>query len=353
MVRWLASLLLLGAVAATLGWGLVPCERLHSQPACYVALEPGPIEEASDLMEVAGAQTYGSAGRILLTTVLVDRTVDPAEWLLALARPPVDLVDKALLYPPGTTVAQIRRRNVAAMDHSKLAATVAALRWLGHDVSDEPRGAEVLEVVDDAPAEGRLKPGDVITSVNGSETPRAGAVADLVGELPAGRAVEIRLDDGRTVEVTVAPHPDDPDTGSIGVIIRDYVPLPVEVAIDAGRVGGPSAGLVFSVALVDLLTAEDLTGGRVIAGTGSINADGAVGHVGGVRQKIVAAARGDGELPRADVFLVPRDGLQEARTAPVRHPVTLVPVATLDDALQALRALRASEQPAGAVTIGR
>lgn len=128
--------------------------------------------------------------------------------------------------------------------------------------------------------------------------------------------------------------------------------LPIDVAIDAGEVGGPSAGLMFALAVVDRLTPDDLTGGTVVAGTGSIDAGGRVGEIGGIRQKVSGAIDREDGGPPATVFLTPAGQVAEARAAAVDSEILLVPVETLADGLEALRDLARGSTPAGALAIG-
>jgi Lon-like protease len=135
------------------------------------------------------------------------------------------------------------------------------------------------------------------------------------------------------------------------VLLRSFLDLPVDVEIDAGVIGGPSAGLMFALSVMDLLEPEDLTGGKVVAGTGTVDRDGTVGAVGGVRQKVVGATATTADQRPATVFLVPEGNLEDARSVSVPREVLVVPVATLDDAVRALDDLRAGREPAGALAL--
>jgi PDZ domain-containing protein len=137
----------------------------------------------------------------------------------------------------------------------------------------------------------------------------------------------------------------------IGIFLLPDFDLPVDVDIQAGNIGGPSAGLMFALSIVDSLTPEDLTAGAIIAGTGAIDAEGNVGAIGGIRQKIVGALHRD-EGPAATVFLVPEGNFAEARSAPVDDEILLVPVRTLGEALDVLATLASGGTPTSAVAIG-
>jgi Lon-like protease len=222
------------------------------------------------------------------------------------------------------------------MADSQLTATLAALERLDIEVDDEFDGAEVAEVLPEA-ATDDLAVGDVIVAVDGAPTLDSEAVVAAIGEAAPGDelVLTVRDDDGeREVAVTVGGAPDDPGRAFLGVLLRPYLELPVDVQIDAGVIGGPSAGLMFALSVMDLLEPDELTGGAVVAGTGTVDRDGTVGAVGGVRQKVVGATthpRGGG---------APRERLPGAAGQPggardvgVTRDVLLVPVATLDDAV--------------------
>lgn len=353
-MRRLLVILLAVAAIGLVGRDVVPCRALPVQPRCYVALYPGPAEDTLRIVEVPDERTYASSGEILLTTVAVDTELDPLEWLRTAVSSRVRQVPREVLYPPGAGEDDVRRQNVAQMDESQVLAAGAALRALGHTVDLDPKGAEVVEVDPEMPAGRTLTGGDVIVEVNGRPVTDAAAAADAIASFEAGTEVQLEiLRDGERLEVpvTVAADPSDPGRVEIGAVLRDHIVLPVDVRIDAGQVGGPSAGLMFALAIVDVLGPDDLTGGRVIAGTGTIDLDGSIGAIGGIRQKVLGALeREDGRA--ASVFLVPAENLREARGAPVGEDILLVPVATLSDALDALRQLREGRQPQDAVALG-
>jgi PDZ domain-containing protein len=197
-------------------------------------------------------------------------------------------------------------------------------------VSDYPRrhgrGALVRRVEAGAPADGRLFPGDLIVRVDGRSVGSADEVVQHVRRVGASRAVEfiVRVQDQtRTVRVR-AERPADGGDPRVGVEVLDNFPF--SVLIESGDIGGPSAGLMWTVGMADLLTPGDLTAGRRIAGTGTIDIDGIVGPIGGIGQKVVAAERAG-----ATVFLVPRANHETARAAGTG--LELVPVDDLDDAL--------------------
>ncbi|MDX1510379.1 MAG: PDZ domain-containing protein [Nitriliruptorales bacterium] len=355
-MRRLTVLLLAVTSVLLLGRGAVPCGVLDDQPGCLVTFLPGPTRDTFGLVEITGATTSESDGELLLTTVLVDTTLSLREWIESKFDTTIDTYDRDLFFPEGVTEEEVDERNAQLMRASQIEATLAGLRAAGYDVSLEPTGLSVAGFADDHRiAEGDLEVGDVLVSVDGEPVATfEDILAALSGRQP-GDVVTLtrrRGDEEAAIEVELVDSPDEPGRPLIGILLGEDYDLPVDVQIEAGEIGGPSAGLMFALSIVDTLRSEDLTGGRVIAGTGTITPAGDVGSIGGIRQKIVGALNRADDLPPATVFLVPAANLAEARTAPVDKPILLVPVATIGEALAALELLRVDEMPANAVQIG-
>ncbi len=332
--------------------GDVPCEVLERQPACYVALSPGPTSDTLQIVEIVGAQTYPSLGELLLTTISVEDGLTFTSWFRAVTAASVDTVPREQVYPSGVDREDIRERNAAAMADSQLTATIAALNAAGYELEGE--GARVVMIADDAVTD-EIHEGDVIVAVEDGQPVRDSTdVVEAVQANAPGDPFRLHVErDGEpvTVEVALGAAPDDPDRAYIGILLTTEIEIPVEVEIDAGSIGGPSGGLIFALTIVDILAEEDLTGGAVIAGTGTVDRDGNVGSVGGVRQKVVGATERRGGEPPASVFLVPRGNLDDALDAPVRRGVTIVPVDDLTGALDALTDLREGREPAEAMRL--
>lgn len=355
MRRWVALFALLVVVfgAAVLSRGDIPCGVLETQPACYVALAPGPVEDSLSIVDVEGAATFPSVGELLLTTISVRDQLGLTTWFQSVTSAATDTVPRDEVYPTGIDRDELRERNLAAMADSQLTATIAGLTEAGYQLDSE--GARIAFVTEDAVTD-ELVEGDVIVAIGPDRTPveDSAAVVEIVQDHEPGDDLAFHLErDGQqeTVEVTLGASPDDPEVGFVGVLLLTEVDLPVEIDIDAGSIGGPSAGMIFALTIVDLLGEEDLTGGHVVAGTGTIDRGGTVGPVGGVRQKVVAATDRRDEQPAATVFLVPRDNLDDARGAPVQGDVTLVPIDDLSGALDALATLRDGGQPDGSLLL--
>lgn len=346
----IAVVVVLGGVWIT---GVIPCNALTAQPDCWVAMLPGPAEPVDDLIEVSGTDTYGSDGELLLTTVLVDNTLSVREYVQGLTEGDINLIPREELYPPGRTVEDAAFENEIMMSDSQLEAKLVALDALGVDYDDLPAGAEIVSIVDDSPASGvDLGPGDVIVTVDGAEVGGVEEAVAALGDHEPGDDTALTVERGgetMDLDLELGESPDEPGRPFVGVLLRDYQVLPVDIAIDAGNIGGPSAGLVFALGIIDRATPGDLTGGQDIAATGTIAEDGSVGPIGGIVQKIVGASESD---DAAEVFLVPAGNWDQAQAATPEDPITIVRVATVDDAVTALEALAAGETPKDAVDLG-
>jgi PDZ domain-containing protein len=354
-VRRLLLVLLLVAGLTMLSRGLLPCERFGVQPDCYAALLPGPVEDTLRLVQVGEERVYASSGELLLTTVAVEADLDIVDWVRYAISPRIDEVERERIFPAGEDVADVAERNAALMESSQLDATIAALLTLGYDVDTEFDGARVEGIQQpSAVTADQLIEGDIIVAVEGQPVTSNRAVVDAVERRRPGDELTLTiLRDGqrRQERLTLVAAPDDPGTPRLGILLSSYLELPVDVHIDAGVIGGPSAGLMFSLGIIDLLGPEDLTGGAVVAGTGTVDREGRIGPIGGIQQKILGALSRGPDVRPASVFLVPAGNLAEAAEAPVDRNITLVPVATIDEALDALTDLRAGRSPVGALAL--
>ena len=313
-----------------------------SAPVPYVVLRPGPTYDTlgvdphgEQVIQIIGGEASESAGQLHLTTVEV---VFPRHLWDAMGAWWDDdraVVPEELVYPPGQSRQEVIQRNEQEFARSQSAAEIAALRYLGY-----PSQVVVVDVVADSPAEGRLAAGDVITAVDGVKVSEPAELRELVRAQPAGSTLTIDYQrDGEpgTAEVVTAAGED--GAPQLGVQVTEGFDTPFELRIFLDEIGGPSAGLMFALGIVDKLDPEDLTGGLLIAGTGTIDELGNVGAIGGLPQKLAAAR----ELGAA-AFLVPAANCPTAvENAP--PGMTLVRVEALAEAVDALAALRAGRQP--------
>lgn len=314
-------------------------------PVPYVTWAPGETQNVlgtdatgAPLVQVDGVATHPTTGELDLTTVSVSRVeahTGLVEVLVAWARPGFDVLDRELYYPPGTTAGQEEQERAEMMSSSQLVATAAAARAAGLEVTERP---VVGSVIIGGPADQKLRPGDVVLQVEGHPVTTAEDVAAAIDDATAGRDTEpvqwrVRRD-GQEVRVATGLRAGADPAERAGVEIIDGWDTPVRARFAIpDDIGGSSAGLVFSLALYDLITPGDLVAGRHLAGTGTITADGRVGPIGGIQSKIAGA-----EAAGATVFLVPADNCVDL--AGVRTDLQLVRVATLDEAIEALRRLR-------------
>ncbi len=312
-------------------------------PVPYVALLPGPVYntlgevDGKQLISISGAPTYPTEGQLDVTTVLEHggpaRPLSLIGALSGWVRPAVAVLPEQLLYPPGVPAEQIDQQNAEDMIDSQESATVAALRQAGVTVTTT---VVVQEVSPDGPSAGVLEAGDVIESVNGVKVTDPDELRAAISKVAPGDDVRLLIDrsgDKQTVTVTTEPSPDDPDRPLIGVIPRVGYSSDVTVKIELDNVGGPSAGLMFALGIYDQLTPGALTGGRQVAGTGTMDVDGNVGAIGGIQQKM-RAARDDG----ATVFMVPASNCSEA-VAAAPSGLRLVKARTLKSATRSLESL--------------
>ena len=332
--RSIASLL-----AAVLLIALVLVATQMSVP--YVTVSPGPTvnvlgeSDGEPIVRIDGHRTYPTDGQLRLTTVSVtnpEAHVSLLEALWAWMRSDRDVLPAEAMYPDNSTAEQEHAESAAQMVSSQDNAVAAALSELGYTL---PTHVEVTGVSPDGPSDGKLEPRDRITSVDGRPVDKMDDLLGALDDVQPGDPVEVGIRRGgtdKTVEITTTASKDEEKRALIGVLVGlgyDF-PFDVHVGID-DSIGGPSAGLVFALSVYDTLTPGALTGGDVIAGTGTIAPDGSVGPIGGIREKIVAATRAGAEL-----FLVPPDNCASALEAPVDDDVRLVRADTLHSAVTSL-----------------
>jgi PDZ domain-containing protein len=336
--RWLIFLAILAVVCAL---GYVVGQRYTSH---LFALAPGTAPPVKDFITIRPpGQVHDHKGRILLVTVSL-RTVQPLDYIQDKLNPDIQIVSEHALL--GTAKAsQLTQANQVAMQNSSQTAVVVALERLGYKINVAGQGAEVDEVEANSPADGHLQPGDVITAIDGAPTATNDALVSAIRRHKAGDTVRLTVQSttgSRTVTRTETlrlalspPGQDGSRHAFIGIqtTTKGNAQLPFGVTIDAGNIGGPSAGLAFTLGVIDELTKTDLTGGQVIAATGTIGSDGAVGDVGGVAQK-TAAVRDAGAV----AFLVPPGEYQEALKHAGSH-LKIIQVKSIEQALDALRSL--------------
>jgi PDZ domain-containing protein len=264
-------------------------------------------------------------------------------WLAlipALLDPSQRIAPRSEFFPEGVSEQDREAANTVMMDSSQMQSAAAAFRELGDDV---PVALNVAGVSEDGPAEGVLRTGDVILAVDGSPVADFTALRSAVIEAGADEPVAVRIQrDGEEQEVSVTPRlPEGGTEPMLGAVISSTYDLPAEVDISLSQIGGPSAGMIFSLGIYDLLTPGGLLDGLTVSGTGTITDTGEVGAIGGLTQKMWAASRAD-----SDLFLMP---VANCADLPDRIPagLTVAPVRTLAEAIDAIETATAGETPAG------
>lgn len=303
-----------------------------------VAQKPGSARETAARVEISIDGLDDPDGAILFTTVALDSTITVFDWLRSEVDDDIDLRPKVDVLG-NRSVSENRERNLDLMRASKDIAVITALEHLGFDVIDET-GVAFESVVDDGPANDILVPGDVIVAIDGAPVPNVSTLLELLSAKVPGEVGVVtveNIDDGVTRdEEIVWGVNEEREGGFIGIANvvprQEELPLPFDIEIDSGTIGGPSAGLAFTLTIIDLLTEGELTGGQNVAVTGTIQAGGAVGNVGGVGQKAAAAHEAG-----AVAFIVPEASVEVAE--PHARDMPIIGVSTLDEALDALAAL--------------
>lgn len=314
-------------------------------PVPYVAQVPGPTYntlgeiDGEPIIAVEGRERNDVEGNLNLTTVGVGRGgVSLVQAVRGWFDDEIAVVPEESVYPPDRTPEETRQINRTAFLTSEQAAESVALGHLGY-----PEKVVVRSVPDGSPSASRLEEGDAIEAVDGRPTPDFATLGSVLASIPPGTEVTVdytRLGEPGTTTVTTRAA-EDGEGSALGVTVLEQPSAPFDVDIQVADVGGPSAGLMLTLGILDLVGDEDLTDGALIAGTGTIDGEGEVGPIGGIPLKMVAAREIGAEL-----FLVPAANCAEALAA-ADPGFPLARVATLDDALAALADFREGRTPAG------
>ena len=314
-------------------------------PVPYAIYRPGPTFDVlaksgkKPVIEVSGHRFYADGGELRMVTIIPtapQERVSAVEAISAWLNPKDDLYPASAVFEKETTNKEENERDAQEMVSSQDTATAAALHQLGIHYT---RSVRAVDVADDAPADGKIRAGDLILAVDGIATRTPDAVVAEVREHGPGDTLRFRLErDGRvrTVAITAVAAGTtgvERNQARVGVSVAPTYRFPFDVSLHvASNIGGPSAGTMFALGIYDLLTPGSLTDGRVIAGTGTITADGRVGVIGGIQQKIPGAQH-DG----ARLFLVPAGNCGEAVHADYdSDKMRLVKVSTLSGAIKAI-----------------
>ena len=312
-------------------------------PVPYVILGPGPTlntlgkdSSGQPLITIVGPRTYPTIGHLNLVTVSYQggpgTNLNIFQALRAWLDTSEAVVPESELFPPGQTAEQTQQQDTEQMASSQETATAAALTALHIPYQTQ---VVVVQTVNGLPARAVLKSGDVIVAVDGRPVTGQSGLSSLITAKPAGTVLHLTvIRGGKTMQVDVASK----NSGGqpvIGVQVQQEYKFPFTVKFSVGDIGGPSAGMMFALGIVDMLTPMNLTGGKFIAGTGEITASGKVLPIGGIQQKMVGA-RDAG----ATIFLTPAANCADAKGA-VPAGLQIVKVSTLTQAINDLEAIKA------------
>lgn len=305
----------------------------------YVSLGPGPTfntlgeVDGKQVVEIKGTQLRAASGQLAMTTVS-QRDGLPLGLALGMWMSGREqLLPRDLVYPPDKSKEDVDKDNSSDFELSEDSAEHAALGYLRY-----PQALTVEAVNDPGPAAGKLVAGDAVDAINGTRITSLDQFQSLLKDSRPGQQVIIDFRRKNAapgaVTITLGANPDR-DYGYLGAALRQAPWAPFTIDFNLADIGGPSAGLMFSLAVVDKLTDGDLAGPRFVAGTGTITPDGQVGPIGGILHKMRAAREAG-----ATVFLVPAGNCDEARSGS-DDGLQLVKVQTLGQAVDALRTISA------------
>ncbi|MCQ9343072.1 YlbL family protein [Corynebacterium kozikiae] len=307
----------------------------------YAAEGPGPTfntlgeVDGQDVVEIEGAELDPTSGNLNMTTVSVRTGMTLAQalgrWLLTNDT----LVPIEEIFPQDMTEEEVQEANQQAFSTSEAAATIAAMNYL-----NLPVNINVAEVLEDSPAQGVLQPGDTLLRVNGEPVTGAAQVRDTIRALAPGTEITITYQrDGQESEgkVVLGASPDDADRALLGVLMEAAPASGIDVTFHLEDIGGPSAGMMFSLAVIDKLSPGELNGGKFVAGTGTVDDSGEVGPIGGIVHKVDAARQAG-----AEVFLAPRANCAEA-VSREHGDMTIIAVDSIEDAIAELEAYNSGQ----------
>ena len=330
---WLIAMFVGIAVGSLMGMVHLP----------YAILQPGPVTNTlgngpggKPLITVAGTATYPTTGALDFTTVAVlGGPADPVngwEWIGGHLDKTNAVVPEEELFPKGVTSKEVDNQSAAEMANSQQEAIAVALRALGQKV---PEVVSIGALTKDSPAKGVLLPGDVVVSVDGKAATNPGSVRAVIRAHKPGESATFTVRRGGKERVLTVTTANAAGHAVVGVLMSTEFVFPTKVSINAGDVGGPSAGLMFSLAVYDKLTPGALTGGAAIAGTGTIDSVGTVGKIGGIQQKLAGAKSGG-----ATWFLAPAGNCKEV-VGHIPDGLQVAKVSTFAQARDAVEAIAA------------
>ncbi|WP_338750886.1 YlbL family protein [Janibacter alittae] len=312
----------------------------------YAVESPGPVtdtlgelDDGTQLVRVEGAKTYPTDGHLYFTTVRIlggpDRHISVWEWVSGHVDPNSRVVPEDSVFGEDRSAEEVEQLNSALMEGSQHTSIAVALRSLDEKVGQED---VVARIAKGKPADGALQVEDVVLTVDGERPDGLEELVDTIGDREVGDEVTLVVRrDGSRKSVTLETADIGGGNAGIGVVLEPRYDYPFEVRIDAGHVGGPSAGMMFALAVRDRLTPGAMTKGESVAGTGTISDSGKVGPIGGIAQKMVGAHEGG-----ADWFLAPEKNCSDV-VGHVPDDLEVVAVETYDDAVTAVESIASGD----------
>jgi Lon-like protease len=319
-----------------------------TMPVPYVVLSPGPTyntlgtdDNGNTIVVIDGRKPTHTSGHLNLTTVSISSSSLTAfQAISAWLSSDEVVVPKTSIYPPGTSEQKTNEQNTQDFISSQDSATAAALCELHY-----PKGFGVLKVNADGPSHGVLQPGDFLRTVDGKPAASVDALSKVLATESPGKTVPLTVTrDAKPTELTVklGPPLKNKTGASLGIVVANGCLAPFTIDLGLGNeIGGPSAGLMFALGIMDKVGTVDLTKGRFIAGTGTIDSDGKVGAIGGIQLKMIAA-----KDKGASVFLAPAGNCDDVRKA-TPHGLKVIKVGTLHSAVQSLLDLQQGKPVVG------
>jgi PDZ domain-containing protein len=308
-------------------------------PLNYGLKAPGIATAVEPMVQVPSQYRHSADGSLLLTSVIPQAPILVAQWVYAHIDRSVQLVPEEEIIPTNQTIQSQAEQGHRMLLSSQTIAIIEGLRLAGYRITENSDGVTILSILKDSPAATVLKTGDIITHIDSQPIGSLSDLQDIMSVQTQGGVLHLEIRRGeRSLEVSVPTLPPVESGGPvrIGIGAETHVTgysLPFQVEIIPERiVGGPSAGLMFTLAVYNMVTPNDLTQGWRIAGTGTIDLGGVVGPIGSVQQKVVAAERAGAEF-----FLSPVENYQDAVSA--ARNIKVVQVTSAQEAIQFLQTL--------------
>jgi PDZ domain-containing protein len=287
------------------------------------------------VIQITGTKTYPTEGELGLLSVSIvgspEQTPSWPELFFAWIDPAQAIAPLEEFYPDTKTVEQVDAESTAMMEESQQDSVAIVLKKLGYEV---PSNIYISEVSKNKPSSGKLVAGDFVVGINGVEPTSIDNLRAMIGEYDSTNPLKVSvLREGKSLVYEINPVKNDDGKFVLGILVGTKYDFPVKVNLQVSDIGGPSGGMMFALGIYDQLTPGALTGGKNIAGTGTVNAEGTVGPIGGIRQKMYGAQRSG-----ATHFLAPIDNCSEV-VGHIPTGLTVISVRNFEEALAAVETI--------------